>query len=285
MADKKIKGSDDLKIAVLGPKGTFSDEAAHRYFEKGKVGYVPTITGVFEEVDSGRADYGVVPIENSTEGSVSETFDCLKKYDLKVSAEIFHQIRHVLAGHGTLDQVKKIRSHPQAIAQCMKKLNLGGKLPQIITRMSSGKDYSTAGAISSVAKLKNPEVAAIGSKNAAESYGLNILIDNLSDMEDNETRFFVIAKESKSPTGADKTSILVAVKNEAGSLYKLLEEFAKNKINLTKIESRPGKEKKWAYIFSIDFEGHSDDPKIKKVLKKVEEKSIYYKLLGSYPKG
>jgi chorismate mutase/prephenate dehydratase len=167
----------------------------------------------------------------------------------------------------------------------MGKLKVAGKLPKIITKLSNGQDYSTAAAIASVAKAKNPSVAAIGSKNAAEKYGLNILIDNLSDREDNETRFFVISKNGQKPAGEDKTSILLAVKDEAGALYDLLGTFAKAKINLTKIESRPSREKKWEYMFLIDLEGHSQDKKVAKVLEEVKKKTTYYKLLGSYPKG
>jgi chorismate mutase/prephenate dehydratase len=271
------------KIAVFGPKGTFSDEAAHLYFKEGSVGYAPTITGVFEEVNSGKADYGVVPFENSTEGSVAETIECLRKYDINIYGEIYLQIRHVLAGVGTLKDVKKIRSHPQAIAQCTGKLNFKGKVPQMVTK-TRGQDYSTAAAMASVAKLKDPSVAAIGSRVAAEKYGLKILIDNLSDMDDNETRFFVISKKAKGSTGKDKTTMIAAVKDEAGALYNLLGIFAKENINLTKIESRPSKRKKWEYMFLIDFEGHKEDAKIKKVLEATKGSTTFCKILGSYPK-
>ncbi len=275
------------KIAVFGPVGTFTDEAAHRHFREGDFGYVGSITQVFEAVASGKAEYGVVPFENSTEGSVKETIECLRKYDLPIRAEIYHQIRHVLAGVGRLEDVRTIRSHPQAVAQCMGKLSrlLGKKLPKMITKMRGSADYSTAGAMASVAKLKDPKVAAIGSRSAAEKYGLKILIDNLSDLEDNETRFFVLSKTASAATGGDKTSIIVAVKDEAGALYGMLGAFAKAGINLTKIESRPSREKKWAYLFIIELEGHKDDAKVRKVLDDVRAKTTYFKMLGSYPRG
>jgi chorismate mutase/prephenate dehydratase len=272
------------KIVVLGPKGTFTDEAAESYFKQGKVAYLGTITDVFAAVDQDKADYGVVPIENSTEGSVSETIDCLMKYDLNIYAEIYYQIHHVLAGTGKLSQVKKIRSHPMAIKQCMSKLKLGKKA-KIITKLTNGQDYSTAGAMASVAKVKDPTLAAIGSKKAAEKYGLNILVDNLSDREDNETRFFVISKKEAAKSGKDKTSIITAVKDEAGALYDLLKAFAEENINLTKIESRPSKRKKWEYMFLIDFEGHKEDKVIQKVLEYINKNGTFYKLLGSYSKG
>lgn len=275
------------KIAVLGPVGTFTDEAAQRYFKKGKFGYLPSITLVFEAVKAGKADYGVVPIENSTEGSVSETIDCLRRYDLRVCGEVYHLIQHVLAGVGALKDVKRIRSHPQAVSQCVNKLNrlMGKRVPKLITKVRGKGDYSTAGAMASVAKLDDPSVAAIGSKNAAERYGLNILIDNLSDQEDNETRFFVISREGHERTGRDKTSLMLAVKDEAGALHDLLGVFAKAGINLTKIASRPSRDKKWEYMFLIDFEGHEDDPEIAEVLKLARDKTTYCKLLGSYPRG
>jgi len=275
------------KIAVLGPVGTFTDEAAQRYFKKGNPVYMPTITKVFEAVASGDCAYGVVPIENSTEGSVSETIECLKNYDVQISGEVYHQIRHVLAGVGKLSDVKKIISHPQAISQCIGKIQtlLGKKVPRVITKLKTGEDYSTAGAMSRVAKMKDPSVAAIGSRIAAERYGLRILIDNLADREENETRFFVISKMGRVRTGKDKSSVLLAVKDEAGALYKLLGAFAKEGINLSKIESRPRKDKKWEYIFLIDLEGHQDDPTTKKVLSLVKDNTTYYKLLGSYPRG
>jgi chorismate mutase/prephenate dehydratase len=276
------------RIAVFGPLGTFTDEAARQYFkEEGEVGYAPTITAVFEEVSSGRAAYGVVPIENSSEGSVGETIECLRKYDVRINGEVYLQIRHVLAGVGKLIDVRQIISHPQAIAQCAGKIQalLGKKLPKVVTKLRSGEDYSTARAMAKVAKLKDPKVAALGSRMAAERYGLKILIDNLADREDNETRFFVISKKGRARTGKDKTSIMVAVKDEAGALYKLLGAFAKENINLTKIESRPRKDKKWEYIFLIDFEGHAGDGKLEKVLSLAKDNTTYYKLFGSYPRG
>lgn len=272
-------------IAALGPKGTYTDEVAQRYFKKDKIGYTTTITQVFDEVASGKADYGVVPIENSMEGSVGETIECLRKYDVNIYAELYHTIRHVLAGVGKLSEMREIRSHPQALAQCMGKLNTLGKLPKTVTKLGNGQDYSTAAAMESVAKANDPGIAAIGSKQAAEKYGLKILADDLSDAADNETRFFVISKKGHAKTGRNKTSIIVAIKHEAGSLYNLLGVFAKAGINLTKIESRPMKGQKWEYLFLIDLEGHKDDSNVKKVLNLTKDNTVYYKMLGSYPRG
>lgn len=271
-------------IAALGPKGTYTDEVAHQ-FKKDKISYTTTITQVFDEVASGKADYGVVPIENSIEGSVSETIECLRNYDVVIYAELYHKIRHVLAGIGRLLDVKEIRSHPQAVAQCMGKLKTLGKLPEITTKLENGRDYSTAAAMESVAMEKDPSIAAIGSRQAAEEYGLRILADNLSDAADNETRFFVISKKEHAKTGRDKTSIIVAIKHEAGSLYNLLGVFAKAGINLTKIESRPMKDKRWEYLFLIDLEGHEGDASVKKALGLAKDNAIYFKMLGSYPRG
>ncbi len=272
-------------IAVLGPEGTFTDEAARRRLKKGDFRYYNSVTLVFEAVSSGECEKGVVPIENSSEGSVSETIECLKNYELNITGELYHQIRHVLAGTGKLEDIKTVMTHRQAYAQCRGKVSKLLKNPDIITKAPSGSDLSTAGAIEIVARKKDPSVAAIGSESTAKRYGLKVLAPNLSDMEDNETRFFVISKEEAERTGKDKTSIIAAVKDEAGALYELLGVFAKAGINLTKIESRPSKDRKWEYMFLIDFEGHKEDSEVKKVLKEVEERTTYYKLLGSYPKG
>jgi len=271
------------KIAVLGPEGTFTDEAARRQFGKGEFKYYDSVTLVFEAVNSGACGQGVVPIENSTDGSVGETIECLKNYDLRITGEIYHQIRHVLAGTGSIGDVKTVMTHHKVIGQCRSKIAKLLKSPEIVTKSPSGSDLSTAGAIEIVAGAKDLSVAAIGSKSAAEKYGLKILAPDLSDMEDNETRFFVISKAEAMRTGKDKTSIIVAVKDEAGALYNLLGVFSKANINLTKIESRPSKDRKWEYMFLIDFEGHKDD--VEDVLTQVKDSTTYYKLLGSYPRG
>jgi len=272
-------------IAVLGPVGTFTDEAARRYFSSDKFIYCNSVTEVFEKLEKD-CEYGVVPIENSTEGSVAETIDCLQKYNLYVWGEIYHNVSHVLAGTGKLEEVKVIMTHPQAISQCRDKIKkLLKSVPQLIPKGSNGEVLSTAKAMEIVAQKKDPSIAAIGSKNAAEKCGLKILADKLSDREDNETRFFVISKKQQQKTGKDKTSIITAVKDESGALWKLLGIFANENINLTKIESRPRHDKKWEYMFFIDFEGHKDDEKVKNVLKEVEDSTTYLKLLGSYPKG
>ncbi len=270
------------RIAVLGPEGTFTDEAARRYL-KGDFHYYDSVTLIFEAVNSGECERGVVPIENSIDGSVGETIECLKNYDLYIVGEIYHQIRHVLAGTGNIEDIRTVMTHHKVIGQCRQKISKLLKSPKIVTKSPSGSDLSTAGAIEVVARKRDPSVAAVGSKSAAERCGLKILIPDLSDMEDNETRFFIISRQEAKRTGRDKTSILVAVKDEAGALYRLLGIFAKAGINLTKIESRPSKDRKWEYMFLIDFEGHKDD--VGDILKQVKDSTTYYKLLGSYPRG
>ncbi|MBN2517816.1 MAG: prephenate dehydratase [Candidatus Altiarchaeota archaeon] len=271
-------------VAVLGPVGTFTDEAARRYFGSSKFIYCNSVTEVFDMVERD-VEYGVIPIENSTEGSVGETIDCLRKYDLYIWGEVYHHIVHVLAGTGRLEDVKTIMTHPQAISQCRNKVEkLLKSMPQVVTKGPTGKVLSTARAMEMVAQEKDPTIAVIGSKNAAQKYGLNIIAENLSDQDDNETRFFVISKKQHQKTGKDKTSIITAVKDEAGALWKLLGIFAREGINLTKIESRPRRERKWEYLFFIDFEGHKDDGKVENMLESIKESSTYFKLLGSYPR-
>jgi chorismate mutase / prephenate dehydratase len=273
------------KIAILGPQGTFTEEAARRYFGNPPFIYCSSVTEVFDNVEEGKCSYGVVPIENSTEGSVSETIYCLQIYDTKVWGEVYHHIEHVLAGVGELKDVKMIYTHPQAIAQCRNKVKaLLGEEPHIISKSPTMKVLSTARAMELVAEKNDPSKAVIGSKNGAAKYGLKVLAEKLSDQEDNETRFFILSKKDHEQTGKDKTSIIVAVKDESGALYELLGVFAKKEINLSKIESRPRRGKKWEYLFFIDLEGHKDDAVIKELIEEVKTKTTFFKLLGSYPR-
>jgi len=264
-----------MSIAVLGPKGTFSEEAAKRLPEE-TLKYVQSIEEVFDVVDKGLCNSGVVPIDNSLEGSVSDTVECLLKYELRICREVKLPIEHYLASNGSVMDIKTVFSHLQALQQCKK--NLKKLLPKARTEVTA----STAKAFELVSQSKDKSRAALGSKAAAEEYGLKLLTGNLSDHEHNETRFFVISKEKTKPTRKDKTSIVVALKHKPGSLYDFLGMFAKQGINLTKIESRPWRGKGWEYLFFIDFEGHKQDDRIAKLLSEVEKSSAFFKFLGSY---
>lgn len=266
-------------VGYLGPEGTFSHQAAtvlygHDVVLKG----AQTIEDVFIMLKNGECEEGVVPIENSYEGTVNVTQDLLNKYDSNISREIYLRIRHNLLSHEKdIKKIKRVYSHPQAIAQCRSWLR--SNLPGVL--LSETASTSLAAKMAS----KDIQTAAIGSSFAASIYGLNILMQNIEDDQENVTRFFVIGDHRPPPTGKDKTSIIFFLHHEPGSLYMCLSVLAKNKVNLTRIESRPAKTKNWEYIFFVDLEGHEQDRKVSESLKEMEKHCVFLKILGSYPRG
>jgi len=268
---------EPLKVAYFGPEGTFAHLATLRHFGH-SAHCIPVIgiKGVFDEVESGKVNYGLVPIENSNEGIVSSTLDMFMDCDLKISAEALLEVsQNLLSKSGDRKKIKRIFSHPQPFAQC--KMWLAANMPNIPLYECT----STAKAAEFVSK--NPDAAAIASEMAARLYDLRFIEKHIEDGKDNFTRFLIIAKTFPSRTGRDKTSILCSVKDKPGALYELLLPFREAGLNLTKIESRPSKRKAWEYIFFVDMEGHIEDRKVKKALDHVREKSLYLKHLGSYP--
>lgn len=268
-----------LKIAFLGPKATFTHIACMQLFGM-DADFMPQkdIADVFGEVERDKADYGVVPIENTTEGVVSHTLDMFVTSDLKISAEIMLEISlAILNKTGNIKDVKKVYSHPHAIAECKEWLK--EHLPNAAVFDVS----STAMAAQTV--MDNPDAAAIASEYAANLYELKIVERKIEDHLNNFTRFLVIGKKSPKKTGNDKTSVLFSVKDSPGILFKMLKPFAERGINLTKIESRPQKKKAWEYVFFIDMDGHISDKKVADALKEMERLCSFIKILGSYPKG
>jgi chorismate mutase/prephenate dehydratase len=266
-----------LKVAYLGPSATFTHLAAKRQFGS-SADYVPesTIRNVFESVIHDRCMYGVVPVENSTEGIVNYTLDMFIDSDLNITSEILLQITHnLMSKTGRKTGVKKIYSHPQASAQCRGWLEENYPGVPVISRIT------TAAAAKRVAK--EPSSAAIASELAAETYNLKVIKKGIEDYKNNYTRFLVIAKDYLQKTGNDKTSILFSVKDRPGALYSILKHFSEYKINLTKIESRPSRKKAWEYIFFVDMEGHITDRKVEKAIEEVRKECLYLKVLGSYP--
>jgi chorismate mutase/prephenate dehydratase len=266
-----------LKVAYLGPSATFTHLAAKRQFGS-SADYVPesTIRNVFESVIHGRCMYGVVPVENSTEGIVNYTLDMFIDSDLNITSEILLQITHnLMSKTGRKTGVKKIYSHPQASAQCRGWLEENYPGVPVISRIT------TAAAAKRVAK--EPSSAAIASELAAETYNLKFVKKGIEDYKNNYTRFLVIAKDYMQKTGNDKTSILFSIKDRPGALYSILKHFSSHTINLTKIESRPSRKKAWEYIFFVDMEGHITDRKVEKALEEVRKECLYLKVLGSYP--
>lgn len=268
-----------MTIAYLGPEATFTHMAALKHFGRSsEMVPVPSIARVFDEVEHHRAECGVVGIENSTEGVVGATLDRFLDSPLQIIAEVTLPIaHHFMTRQGTARGIRRIFSHPQAIGQCRAWLeeNFPG-IPLI-------EVDSTARAAARAAE--EGQTAAIASEEAARCYGLKIVYRHIEDNPNNITRFLVLGGKSPGRTGRDKTTILFSVKNEAGILYRMLEPFYSHGINLTKIESRPLKKKAWEYIFFVDFDGHSEELRVKKALHELEAKCLFVKHLGSYPKA
>lgn len=273
----------EVRIAYLGPESTFTHQAAQKKFGA-SVQYFPctNISDVFAEVERGRSDYGVVPVENSTEGAVSYTLDMFIESGLKICAELYLPISHnLLSNAPSLKKINQIYSIPVALAQC--RLWLESNIPGARLMQAS----STAEAARYVAEhpqFKN-EIACIASSLAAREYHLKTLAPSIEDNANNTTRFIVISRTEAKPSGKDRTSMVFAVKDRVGALHDILSHFQKANINLTKIESRPSKKKIWSYFFFVDFEGHTQDPRIAQSLASLEKHCTLFKILGSYPKA
>jgi len=267
-----------LKVVYFGPPATFTHLAAIRCFGR-RVDLQParTIGEIFRRVEKKQAEYGVVPVENSTEGMVSHTLDMFLDSDLKICAEVVLEIAHCLLGKGKLEKIKRVYSHPQALAQC--RAWLEDNLP----RVELEEMQSTARAAQRAASETN--TAAVASEIAASLYHLPVIAQRIEDISANYTRFLVIGREYMEKSPQDKTSILFSIKDRVGALYHMLTPFLKYDINLTKIESRPTKKKAWEYVFFIDFLGHMGDEKVKKALTELEQQCLFLNILGSYPKG
>ena len=281
MPNKKQKvGKKEVKVAFQGERGAYSESAVHTFFgSKTEVKPCRDLSEVFESVKKQEAQYGVVPVENSIEGSVNQTYDLFLIHDLKVCGEIIIRIAHCLiANPGTnLDAVKTVYSHPQALAQCRSFLD---RLEYDLV-----PTYDTAGSVKMLKEKGLKNAAAVASEKAAEIYKMRILASEIQDNSTNRTRFFVLSHDDAPLTGKDKTSIIFSASHTPGSLYTSLFEFAKRKINLTRIESRPTKQKPWEYNFYLDFEGHRGESNCAEALIALEKNSTFVKILGSYPKA
>ena len=266
-----------LTVSYFGPQATFTHRAALQRFGT-SVSYQPakTIADVFDDVERSRADFGVVPVENNTEGAVNVTLDRLIDSDVLICGELRLEItQNLLSRAGALDGVKRVLSHPQGLAQC--RGWLAAHLPDVTTEQA----LSTAAAAEMAAA--DATVAAIASDLAAELYGVPILRAGIEDNPHNSTRFLVVGRHPSGATGRDKTSILFAMRNEPGTLYRILEPLARLGINLTKIESRPAKQRPWEYVIFVDVEGHRDTPPVSSALREIGERTLFLKVLGSYP--
>jgi len=268
-----------MKVTYQGEAGAYSEMAVYKFFGH-KVEPVPCkdFRDVFESVKTGAASNGVIPIENSIEGSVNQNYDLFLTYDLKVCGEVEIKLAHVLIGNPQtkLEDIETVYSHPQALAQCRNYLEKHKW--EIIPA------YDTAGSVKIIKEKQLFNAAAIASEKAAERYDMKILARDIADNPFNYTRFLVLAHEDAAPTGDDKTSIIFSAKHAPGALYHALGEFASRNINLTKIESRPTKTTAWQYNFYLDFEGHRTEKRCTEALQALEKYATFVKILGSYPR-
>lgn len=267
----------DLAIAYLGPEATWTHQAARSRFGA-SVRYTPqtNISDVFHQVARGQADYGVVPIENSTEGAVNYTLDAFMESDLRICAQILLKIENNLIANIPRDEIRKIYSHPQVFGQCRAWLERHMHNVDLIEVSSTTRAAELAAA--------EPNAAALAGRMAAEVYQLAILEAAVQDNPNNTTRFLVISPTTCPPTGHDKTSLMFCVRDKAGALFSALEPFNRLKISLSKIVSRPSKRKAWEYFFFVDLEGHYTDEPVAKAIDELEAHCSFIKILGSYPK-
>lgn len=268
-----------LNVAFLGPEGTFTQAAAIKHFGHA-VRTVPmtAIDEVFREVESGAVNYGVVPVENSTEGVINHTLDMFLQSSLTICGEVELRVHHHLMGKSkSLEGLMRIYSHQQSLAQCREWLDvhLSG-----VERVSVSSNAEAAKRVT-----EEEDVAAIAGEIAAEIYGLKILETNIEDNPDNTTRFLIIGRQATPPSGDDKTSLLISTPNKPGALHQLLQPFADNGISMSRIESRPSRLANWEYVFFIDINGHCQDEKIANCLGTLQSQSAMFKVLGSYPRA
>jgi len=267
-----------LRIGYLGPGGSFSHTAAMLKFGQ-SVEYEPLadIKSIFDEISKGHCDLGVVPVENTTGGGVIETLDAFIDSDVKVCAEVLMTIHHSLLSNCSLAEIKTIYSKPEVFAQCRSWLSATFKDAQTVSVASTAKAAQMA--------VAEPGAAAIGSKVAAELYGLKIVCENIEDIANNITRFLVVSREDAKPTGEDKTAILFSTAHKAGALADVLDVFKQYNINLTNIESRPSKKRQWEYYFFVDFIGHRTDKQVQKALQEARKHCLQLSVLGSFPRA
>ncbi|HNQ88625.1 MAG TPA: prephenate dehydratase [Verrucomicrobiota bacterium] len=265
-----------MAIAYLGPEATFTHEAALQRFGT-SLRYVPlrTIADVFSDVAKRRADFGVVPVENSTEGIVTHTLDMFMDSDLKIVAQIVMPIHHCLMAAGTRRQIRRLYIHPQSLAQCRGWIQRNFPNTETIETSSNARSAELA--------ARDKRSGAVAGLLAAEKHGLPVLEHNVQDNAANATRFLVLGRQSPPPTGRDRTSLMFCVADRVGALHGAIVPFRRYRINMTKIESRPSKRKAWEYFFFVDCDGHAQDPRVAKALEDLERHCVFVKVLGSYP--
>ena len=261
-------------ISFQGERGAYSEAAAKSFFDEIETIPFATFAEVLENTSKGNSEYSILPVENSLEGSVGESYDLLYSTSLNVIGEIYHRVEHCLIGIGKLEDVDTVYSHPQALGQCRKFIEEHN--------MKTIPTYDTAGSVKIVKELNKKNCACIASKTSSSIYNMPIMSENIANNSNNYTRFLILSKKESIQTENDKTSIIFSIKHEPGSLFRIIENFHKNNVNLTKIESRPTKSNTWEYNFYVDFEGNAKNPKILEMLEKIKQESLFMKVLGSY---
>lgn len=272
----------ELSIAFLGPLGTYSEEAALKQFGEGRQAIVcGSIDEVFRTIEAGQADYGVVPVENSTEGAVGITLDLLLASPLQVIGEVTLPVHHCLLSAQTdIRAITHVFSHAQSLSQCHEWLNR--HLPAA-EREAVTSNARAAQMIHELVASQGTFAAAIASKRAAELFDLNVLAENIEDDPKNTTRFLVLGNHSVAPSGKDKTSLVMSAPNKPGAVVQLLEPLARHGVSMTKLESRPSRQDLWNYVFFVDIEGHQQDASVQAALSELTERASLLKVLGSYP--
>jgi prephenate dehydratase len=261
-------------ISFQGERGAYSEAAAKSFFDEIETIPFATFAEVLENTSKGNSEYSILPVENSLEGSVGESYDLLNSTSLNVIGEIYHRVEHCLIGSGKLEDVDTVYSHPQALGQCRKFIEEHN--------MKTIPTYDTAGSVKIVKELNKKNCACIASKTSSSIYNMPIMSENIANNSNNYTRFLILSKKESTQTENDKTSIIFSIKHEPGSLFRIIENFHQNNVNLTKIESRPTKSNTWEYNFYVDFEGNEKNPKILEMLEKIKQESLFMKVLGSY---
>ena len=263
-------------VSFQGEHGAYSEAAALSFFdEKVETVPFPTFAQVLENTENDKTEYSILPVENSIEGSVGESYDLLYSTNLNAVGEIYHRIIHCLIGYDSTEKIETVYSHPQALGQCRKFIQKHG--------LKTVPTYDTAGSVKIISELNKKNVACIASKRASEIFKVPIIKEGIEDNPNNFTRFLILSKRNAEETKKDKTSIIFSIKHEPGALHRIIEKISEHQINLTKIESRPKKTSPWEYNFYVDFEGHENNSKVKKMIEEIKEKTTFLKILGSYP--
>ena len=268
-----------IKVAFQGESGAYSEEAAYKFFKGNNIQTVPCFSfkEVVDLVQDGKVDFGILPIENSVAGSITQSYDLMFTSSLHVYGEVTIKVSHNLISipSANMSTIKNVISHPQALAQCENYLRRKG--------LKAIPEFDTAGSAKKIKEMNSPEYACIASKRSAEIYGLNTIDESIEDFAWNYTRFFILSKDEPEKADYNKTSIVFSTRHKPGALLECLQAFAKRGINLTKIESRPDKNTLWHYVFYLDFEGHISDKNVEDALIELLKIATFVKVIGSYP--